>query len=185
MDEENFARLGAWYRSDFGILFHPTGHKDRFLISWLDYAGRMADSGGSGEAVFMSLTHKNAQGGCTKCHSVDVKPTGGKQVNWRPRAVGQGKDRLTAFSHAPHFGVVGVKGCLTCHRIDENAKYQASYAQPDAAKFSSNFSPLPRSVCVDCHNTKLAGETCLTCHNYHVGLIEAPFLTTKIPGHKP
>jgi hypothetical protein len=185
VDEEKFARLGGWYRRDFGILFHPTGHEDQFLMSWLDYAGRNAAAGGSGEAVFKSLTGKNAQGGCTKCHSVDPRPGGGKQVNWGPRAVGQVKDRLTAFSHAPHFGVVGAKGCLTCHQIDEKAKYQASYAQPDAAKFASNFSPLPRAVCVDCHNTKFAGETCLTCHNYHIGLIETPFLTTKFPGHKP
>ena len=185
VDEENYARLGGWYRRDYGILFHPTGHEDRFLISWLDYAGRTASVGGSGEAVFRSLSGKNAQGTCAKCHSVDAKPGGGKQLNWGPRAVGQVKDRLTSFSHAPHFGVVGANGCFTCHQIDDQAKYQASYAQPDAENFASNFKPLPRGVCVDCHNTKFAGETCLTCHNYHAGLIETPFLATKIPDHNP
>ncbi len=185
VDEESFARLGGWYRRDHAILFHPTGHEDRFLTSWLDYAGRNAAANGSGVAVFKSLTGKNAQGSCTKCHSVDSSPAGAKQVNWGPRPVKQTTDRLTAFSHAPHFGVVGAKGCLTCHQIDEKAKYQQSYAQPDPAKFASNFSPLPRAVCADCHNPEFAGETCLTCHNYHAGLIETPFLATRIPGYKP
>ncbi|MBT5894529.1 MAG: hypothetical protein HOH61_01415 [Rhodospirillaceae bacterium] len=184
VDAEKFARLGGWYRRDYGILFHPTGHVDRFLVSWLDYAGRTAKANGPGAAVFKSLTGKNAQGSCAKCHSVDERPDGSKQVNWGPRAIGQVHDRLTAFSHAPHFGVVGAKGCLTCHQIDDKAKYQASYAQPDPKKIASNFSPLPRAVCTDCHNAKFAGETCLTCHNYHAGRIETPFLTTKIPDHK-
>jgi hypothetical protein len=185
VDEEKFARLGGWYRRDFGIFFHPTGHEDSFLIAWLDYAGRIADADNAGEAVFKSLTGKNAQGGCVKCHSVDAIPGGGKQVNWAPSGVKQAKQRLTAFSHAPHFSVVGPKGCLTCHQIDGKAKYQDTYSQPDAAQFASNFTSVRLATCSECHNPKFAGETCLTCHNYHAGMIETPFLTTQIPSQKP
>jgi cytochrome c553 len=185
VDEEKFARLGGWYRRDFGIFFHPTGHEDGFLISWLDYAGRNAGDDNAGEAVFKSLSGKNAQGGCVKCHSVDAIPGGGKQVNWAPSGVKQAKQRLTAFSHAPHFSVVGPKGCLTCHQIDGKAKYQDTYSQPDAAQFASNFTSVSLATCSECHNPKFAGETCLTCHNYHAGMIETPFLTTQIPSQKP
>jgi hypothetical protein len=34
---------------------------------------------------------------------------------------------------------------------------------------SSGFTPVRRELCGECHTRKRAGESCLKCHNYHVG----------------
>ena len=73
VDPETWAEYGGWYRQDYTIYYRPTGHKDKFIQSWLVLTGPQAPKGGTSPAaaVFDYLTSKDAQGSCTKCHSVD------------------------------------------------------------------------------------------------------------------
>ena len=135
-------------------------------------------------AVFGHLTSKEAQGQCAKCHSVDRKPDGNVVVNWTPGPLDGETERITRYAHSPHFGVVGKTGCLTCHVIDDKAKYLASYAAPGPVPATSNFRPMPHNLCADCHTSKSAGENCLQCHTYHVEPIPMRFLRTGISGGK-
>lgn len=184
VDEEAFVGLGGWYRQEFEVLYRPTGHADRFFRAWLDYSVSLF--GGPGETVvapvFDALTDKDAQGQCTKCHSVDLEPGGHRLVKWRPRRVDLGQNGFTRFNHTPHFSAVGDRGCTTCHASNEKADSQTTYKGFDRATFNSNFRSIKRAVCAECHTESVAGETCLSCHNYHVEAVATPTMETKIPG---
>ena len=74
------------------------------------------------------------------------------------------------------------KGCHACHRFDDKADYLGSFTATDAEgeetvsfdslNFKSNFSPIAKKICAECHTAENAGDHCLVCHNYHVGDFE-------------
>ena len=35
--------------------------------------------------------------------------------------------------------------------------------------FESGFATMDKATCATCHVEKAAGDSCLTCHNYHIG----------------
>jgi hypothetical protein len=79
----------------------------------------------------------------------------------------------TRFKHGPHFSLIGDQGCLTCHTLDTASPTDA-YANSfgtnrNAAVFHSNFLPIAKATCTQCHTESRAGESCQTCHRYHVG----------------
>ena len=49
----------------------------------------------------------------------------------------------------------------------------------DPTTFASNFKPLEQAVCANCHQAKKATDSCLTCHNYHVGEFTQAMPTTN------
>lgn len=187
VDPESWAEFGGWYRMDYSILYKPTGHKDGFLRSWLDFSGRLS---GSSETdlvtpVFALLSSKDAQGQCTKCHSVDQGNKESRRVNWSPSSLTTRASKFTAFNHEPHFGLVaGKSGCLTCHALDDKAGFMDSYKALDPKNFRSNFKPVKKQSCSECHGNNVAREDCLLCHTYHVDGVTTPITMTKIPGGK-
>ena len=106
VDPESWAEYGGWYRQDYAIYYRPTGHKDKFIYSWLFLTGPQAPKGDTSPAaaVFDFLTSKDAQGSCTKCHSVDDIQGKGRVVNFSPPSVESKQGRFTNFIHEPHFG---------------------------------------------------------------------------------
>ena len=86
VDPESWAEYGGWYQQDYAIFYRPTGHKDKFVYSWLFLTGPRAPQGAKSPAaaVFDYLTSKDAQGSCTKCHSVDDLKSQGRVVNFSP-----------------------------------------------------------------------------------------------------
>lgn len=187
VDEERFARLGGWYRQNNQVLFYPTGHADRFLRAWLDFAGSIYGTPGQAlaEPVFAQLSRKDAQGQCTKCHSVERAADGALMLKWHPKEPVAAPHGFTRFTHAPHLRVATDKGCLTCHQLDPAAKYIDAFTQPDPHRFASNFKPMERTVCATCHTPQAAGDSCLTCHGYHVNPIETPIMGTRISATLP
>ena len=141
VDSENWAEYGGWYRQDYAIFYRPTGHKDKFIYSWLFLTGPQASKGDTSPAaaVFDNLASKDAQGSCTKCHSVDGLGVDGlkgkgRVVNFSPTSVATKQGRFTRFIHEPHFGVIGDRGCLTCHSLDKGqATDAAATAKPGDA----------------------------------------------------
>jgi hypothetical protein len=183
IDPENWAEYGGWYRQDYGIFYRPTGHKDKFIYSWLFLTGPKAPKGGKTPtaAVFNALTNKDAQGSCTKCHSVDEIQSKGRVVNFSPPSVESRQGRFTHFIHEPHFGIMADRGCLTCHSVEKDRPYLKSYEQGNAKSFASNFGTVKKELCQTCHNSSMARQDCLTCHKYHVNGALRPITNTKIP----
>lgn len=183
VDPESWAEYGGWYRQDYAIFYRPTGHKDKFIYSWLFLTGPQAPKGDSSPvaAVFDFLTGKDAQGSCTKCHSVDDIPGKGRVVNFSQPSVESKQGRFTRFIHEPHFGSLGDRGCLTCHAIEKDRAYSKSYEQGNPQSFVSNFGAVKKELCQTCHNGSKARQDCLTCHKYHVNGVITPIMSTKLP----
>jgi doubled CXXCH motif protein len=183
VDPESWAEYGGWYRQDYAILYRPTGHKDKFMYSWLFLSGPQAPKGdrSPAAAVFDLLTGKDAQGACTKCHSVDSIRGEGRMVNFSPPSVRSKQGRFTRFIHEPHFGALGNRGCLTCHSLEKGHAYLESYVQGDPRIFVSNFGAVRKELCQSCHTSGKTRQDCLLCHKYHVNDVFTPVMSTKLP----
>ncbi len=183
VDPESWAEYGGWYRQDFAIFYRPTGHKDKFIYSWLFLTGPLAPKGDKSPAaaVFDGLIGKEAQGVCTKCHSIDDIPGKGRLVNFSPPSVETKRGRFTAFIHEPHFGIMENRGCLTCHNLEKGREYLKSFEQGDARNFVSNFGAVKKDLCQGCHNSSMARQDCSLCHKYHVNGVVTPIINTKLP----
>ena len=183
VDPENWAEYGGWYQQDYAIFYRPAGHKDKFIYSWLTLTGPQAPKGDRSPpaAVFDFLTNKDAQGSCTKCHSVDDIQGKGRIVNFSPLSVEKKQGQFTRFIHEPHFGIVGDRGCLTCHNLEKGRPYLKSYEQSNPHNFASEFSEVKKDRCQSCHTSSMARQDCLLCHKYHVNDVITPITNTKLP----
>jgi hypothetical protein len=192
VDPESWAEYGGWYRQDYAIYYRPTGHKDKFIYSWLFLTGPQAPKGDTSPAaaVFDFLTSKDAQGSCTKCHSVDDIQGKGRVVNFSPLSAESKQGRFTNFIHEPHFQAVGIgqrigilenRGCLTCHNLEKTSPYLKSYEQGNPQNFVSNFGEVKKDLCQTCHTSSTARQDCLLCHKYHVNGVTTPIMSTRIP----
>jgi len=169
-DPESWADNGGWYRQDFTIRYRPSGHADRFLQAWLDYAG----SGYGAKLhdrfapIFGELSSSDAVGRCTKCHSVDDE-AGAKSVNWQPFDPNGIRNRFTNFSHQPHIELLDSKTCVKCHELKQTENlYLKTYESGNPTDNAPNFTPLQKSVCANCHSQQASMESCTLCHGYHV-----------------
>jgi doubled CXXCH motif protein len=183
VEPESWAEYGGWYRQDYAIFYRPIGHKDKFIFSWLSLTGPHAPVGDKSPAaaVFDYLISKDAQGSCTKCHSVDEVPGKGRIVNFAPLKVEARAGRATHFIHEPHFGVLENRGCLTCHNIERGTPFLQSYEQGDPEIFASNFGAVSKELCQTCHTSGMARQDCLLCHKYHVNGVMTPIMNTRVP----
>jgi hypothetical protein len=183
VDPESWAVYGGWYRQDYTIFYRPTGHKDKFIYSWLFLTGPQAQKGDASPAaaVFDFLTSKDAQGSCSKCHSVDEIQRKGRVINFSPPSVASKQGRFTHFIHEPHFGILEQRGCLTCHSLEKGGPYLQSYEQGNPKIFKSNFGAVKKELCQSCHTSSMARQDCLLCHKYHVNGVITPSMSTKIP----
>lgn len=168
-DAEARVAKGGWYRRDetYTVYYRPGGHADEFLAAWLETTA--SSDRPAAQAIFAQLAAPKAPGLCMKCHTVDqVGPTA--VVNWRPAQPEPHQRPFTTFKHEPHFSLMGVQGCSTCHVMDTKADYARAFgANRDPRVFHSSFQPLNKDSCVTCHQPTLAGSSCLQCHNYHTG----------------
>ncbi|MGI9449624.1 MAG: cytochrome c3 family protein, partial [Geminicoccaceae bacterium] len=153
LDPEEWAKAGGWYRKDYVLYYRPVGHEDVVLRTWLDISARSFGTPAEryGDALFQLLADKNTPGKCTKCHSVDQQQGGGLEVNWSPFEPLAGETKFTNFVHATHFSAVGDEGCIACHQLNEDTKYQETYKGRNPLEFVSNFAPMKRQTCAECH----------------------------------
>jgi hypothetical protein len=183
VDPESWAEYGGWYRQDYAIFYRPTGHKDKFIYSWLFLTGPQAPKGDRSPAagVFDFLASKDAPGSCTKCHSVDDIRGKGRFVNFSPPKIETKQGRFTNFIHEPHFGVLENRGCLTCHSLEKGRSYLKSFEHGNPKNFVSNFGAVKKELCQTCHTSSMARQDCLLCHKYHVNGVTTPIMSTRIP----
>ncbi len=176
---EDWNISGGWYRDEFVLRYRPTGHADGFIRAWLDLTGKSVQRLPESSQVFEELIGEKAPGLCGECHSVDKQADGGLVVNWHAYQPEAGLKESVRFSHAAHFSLLDERGCLTCHARDGKADYASAYKDRDPTTFTANFKPLPRAVCAECHTAAKAGDNCLICHNYHLGVFHPVDPQTK------
>jgi hypothetical protein len=178
-----FAQAGAWSRDDatFAVRYLPSDHADPVLGGWLNLIGNTptTDTQPLVAGAAKELMKPTAPGQCISCHSVDQTTADSLLVNWRPADLTAGSHTFTKFSHGPHLSLPQLADCTSCHALDSQASTAASYADYDPHHFASDFQPLSKQQCATCHTTAAAGDSCQSCHRYHVDRVEE----WRIPHH--
>ena len=177
------------------LAYHPQGHGDVLLKRWLETAATRstADSASAfargevvspWEQVFAELSGLAAPGRCMKCHTANENADDGLQVAWAARRSSMGVRGFTDFVHGPHLTPQQNVDCTSCHQLMEPVDDKIVLFRPEFihrentvntnphAVETSGFEPLQKSNCAECHQHNLAGDKCLTCHNYHVNSLD-------------
>ena len=164
---------GGWYvpQYEFAIRYRPSGHADRFLRGWLDLLTQLKRESlpPAAQQVFEKISDLKAPGLCIKCHSIDSETDGTLRINWLTKRPSPHRHTITHFNHSTHFSLLDDKGCQSCHAMDKQADFMKSFDGYDATAFVSGFHPIQKATCAKCHNSAMASDSCLNCHNYHVG----------------
>jgi hypothetical protein len=168
--------VGTWSRDDgtFALRYRPAVHSDPVLAGWLELLARTPklESRASALAMFKELTKTTAPGLCASCHSVEQSERGTLTINWRAYDRANEPRGFTKFSHKPHLVLPQLESCTSCHAIDSGANTAASYTDLNPQRFVSEFKPLDKRQCAECHTKTAAGDDCQSCHNYHVEAVE-------------
>ena len=167
-----FSPAGAWFRDDasFSIRYRPSGHADPVLTAWLNTLAVTPnlDQHPVAAAMFKELSKVNAAGLCASCHSAEKSSAGQLTVNWRAYDRTTEPRGFTKFAHGPHLLLPQLADCTHCHSIDSAASATVAYTDLDATRFVSDFAPMTKRHCAECHTPKAAGDDCQKCHSYHV-----------------
>ncbi|MBC8289886.1 MAG: hypothetical protein H8E37_06180 [Planctomycetes bacterium] len=147
---------------------------------------------GALRGLFRELTDPRGAFRCTKCHSIDRTENGTLTANWKALNTESAPRDFVAFSHAPHVTLLQNDGgstqgqdqdCRTCHLLeqleDRDRKFIHSQYEnllgwgrvnvDSSTPSCSGFGPTSKAICAECHTHERAGDSCLKCHNYHVG----------------
>ncbi len=172
--------LGGWHGDAVELRYAPVGHNDSVARAWINFALASStdeddDNAENVEALHeVILSPKEGVGACTKCHAISEDKDGARHAEWRYRP-SQARPYST-YSHGAHITLLnrdGVSlmdpenGCLTCHKINNEAAYQEAFAQSDPYHFQSNFVAMERETCSQCHSDGQVEENCQLCHLYH------------------
>ena len=179
--EPSFAPGGAWFLDEktLSIRYRPAAHADPVLTSWLELVASVHDLAQKPLllATFKELSQPTAAGLCASCHSIEQIGTGRLTVNWQAYDGTPATRSFTKFAHGPHLVLPQLTDCTTCHVID--SKSTTSYAGWEASRFSSQFHPISKQTCTECHTARAAGDNCQKCHNYHVEFTSHDSLETS------
>jgi hypothetical protein len=168
----SYAPAGTWFRDDalFAIRYRPAAHADPVLTGWLKAVASTAGLAGRplALAAFKELSSQTSPGLCATCHSVDQTEGGQLSINWRAFDPTTQPREFTKFSHGPHLLLPQLADCTQCHATDNRVTAAATHTGWDPHRFASEFLPVSKSQCAQCHTATAAGDRCQSCHNYHV-----------------
>ncbi|MDB5331202.1 MAG: hypothetical protein JWP03_2353 [Phycisphaerales bacterium] len=169
--------LAGWERDDdrFALIYHPRGHANTFLRAWIDMNSDHAGSTVAAAPWQAQVAGPDGGAACTKCH-VSRQPAGvSGALVWRSLPADSMGRGFVKFSHRPHLLESRLQDCSACHTLPD----------PTAASVptlgAAGFLPISKESCAACHAPRLASDSCLTCHNYHV----APRTTAATAGLDP
>ena len=187
--EPSYAQAGTWSRDDatFTIRYQLAAHADPVLASWLGAVTNtpQLDQRPILTSITKELMKPTSPGLCASCHSIEQTPEEALAVNWRPFEPTRETRSFTKFSHSPHLTLPQLADCTSCHALDPQANTTASYADLDPHRFVSEFQPMSKQECAECHTRTAAGDSCQSCHRYHVDGIEEwriPHATSQTDG---
>jgi predicted CXXCH cytochrome family protein len=167
---------GSWTRDDatLSLRYTPASHADPVLASWLEVLARtpQLESRPVPAAMFKELSKTTAPGLCASCHSTEQSERGEFVINWQAHDRANESRGFTKFTHGPHLTMPQLADCTSCHAIDDAANTTVAYTDSDPHRFVSEFKPMSKQSCAECHTKSLAGDSCQSCHNYHVEAVE-------------
>lgn len=172
-----YGPAGYWTRDDatFSVRYQPAVHADPVLAAWIELLATTPhlEQRPIAAAMFKELTKSTAPGLCATCHSVEQTSTGALAVNWRATSNVKPQRGFTKFTHEPHLVLPQLNDCASCHAVDDAAIAVTAYADNDPRHFVGDFKPITKRQCAECHTHTAAGDSCQSCHNYHVETVES------------
>lgn len=169
---------GGWLSDEttLSIRYRPTGHADQWITAWIDVMTEATTGPHAklAKPMLKQMMGPTSTGQCGSCHSVDRNIDGSHDdgrcvVQWFAKHVEDVPRWFTNFSHAPHLTQAHLTDCQACHQINPLANVMASYDGDSPETFQDGFQPLTKQSCAECHTPRAAGDSCMQCHNYHVG----------------
>lgn len=143
------------------------GHADPVLKELIETLQMLPN-----ESPYLAELRKTpAVAACLRCHPGGSQPRSGQPgaFVWSPleQSLKSGvmARPFTKFSHQPHFNLPVLADCTHCHRIGDEKQVELT----STAKRAHDFLPLGKATCAGCHTASAAGDSCIKCHNYHVG----------------
>jgi hypothetical protein len=164
---------GDWYQSGYSLLYNPGQHVDTIWHSFLDFTEDWpeTDMPEFVKIVFDRYTKQKGPGKCSWCHTIDnteIAP----QINWLPKQENRRERTFTHFSHSKHFSLLTDDGCKRCHKLNPDSDYPDHFKSDDPLTFTANFDSMKSDDCSTCHKGKIVNDSCITCHNYHINVVE-------------
>ena len=164
----------GWYRDDelFRVFYRPGGHEDPCVKAWSDLVSSVAAANARPELqpLFEQLLSDTGIGKCASCHTVDQHADASFVVNWSPEYRDPSIGAFTKFSHQPHTLQPHLRDCSACHDMSQPVSNKDSFMSHDSSEMVSNFAPITKLNCVNCHRQGVTDSGCTHCHSYHVGL---------------
>lgn len=168
-DPDTALPLGGWYRDDvrLAIRYRASGHADGVLRAVLE----LTADGDLEPSQRNALLAVPAVAACAACH-VGVRRDA--PASWRSIRGDADRRTFTRFSHRPHMNLPELADCTHCHRVESDAREPLTTVSARALSVTSegreprDFAPLERSACAGCHTPQAAGDSCTTCHRYHL-----------------
>ena len=156
--------FGGWYRDDLrmAISYRAGGHADPVLQAIVEIATTLPN----GDQTRRQLLQSHAVAACVACHPAAESGV----VNWRSEPLIGRSSAFTKFAHKPHLNVSQLGDCAHCHRIASSPmrENKVNLASLRGHGHGSEFEPLTRASCAACHQPHAAGDSCVTCHRYHI-----------------
>jgi hypothetical protein len=171
--------VSGWYWNEnqgWELRYKPAGHADQVVQAWIDLAldvnARAADPKAKkrAESVLKMFTSKSERvGQCSKCHTfTEAADNSGRMqqfAEWRYPE--RQTHRHTIFPHGLH---VNFAACQSCHQLNDRvdvAKQFETMRINTGNQPVSNFLPIKKETCLECHAREKVRQDCLTCHQYH------------------
>jgi Doubled CXXCH motif (Paired_CXXCH_1) len=165
-DPDTMLPEGGWYRDDLrmAIRYRGGGHADPVLKSTIELISQLP----AGDLVREGLLKTRAVTACVSCHPGAVSTTGG----WHSDPLIGRRSEFTKFTHGSHLNVAQLADCTHCHRIHEGIANPIALTSSNVqhSAESADFDHLSRAACASCHIPQAAGDSCVTCHRYHIDL---------------
>ena len=148
--------FGGWMidRQRMAIVYVTSGHADPWLSRWIELENLRQTTSPNHK---ISLAQQ-----CRQCHALSSLNRSDERENacWKSEKRAANLRQITKFDHTPHLTLPKLSDCQSCHQLNPNNTL---------ASRQTEFSPMQKSQCTDCHQKNAAGESCTQCHDYHVG----------------
>lgn len=167
-DPDSMLPEGGWFRDDLrmAIRYRGGGHSDPVLKSTIDMISQLPAS----DLARQQLLKTQAIAACVSCHPGAIE----SQQGWHSQPLIGERREFTKFSHGPHLNVAQLADCSHCHQISSSAEQNSSDITTVSGGFHStdpgDFQKMSRAACASCHTPLAAGDSCITCHRYHIDL---------------
>ena len=114
--------------------------------------------------------HRSFQS-CVICHTVEEDENHQVSINWHTWSENLTERGFTKFAHTPH----ATLQCQQCHVVEAKVdaeRFKNSFKRLNPLSFEPVFQSMDKASCVNCHVSQTVGDSCLLCHQYHIGKYE-------------